>query len=171
MNTKLFVVVVCLVLHSAALAQATKVADEKNLYRIALAASLDKMAQSWGHINDTACGHKCERMPTDYRNMIVERNFELTDNLPSQFGDRRVEYLDSAGLIERYKKVRKEFLILAMHPMKNEGDNLKISITTHWFHYKKGVSYYAISDWSNVIFRFDCEKNEFSIKDVVLGGV
>lgn len=146
-------------------------AAENNFYSAALSASMDMMAGSWGYIDDSKCGYGCTRIRTDYKNLIVQKNFELTDKLPNVFGNRSVEYVDSQGLIDKYKKLRKEFSILIIHPMKNEGNDLSISVTVHWFRYSKGISYYGISDWSNVIFRFDCEKKAFAIHEVKLGGI
>lgn len=88
-----------------------------------------------GKIADTGMG---SRIDTDSRNMIVETNREITQDLPPQLGKYRVEYLDSQGVISRYKKLRKPFAILVSHSMKNDEARLKISFTVHWFSYGKG---------------------------------
>ena len=141
---------------------------ENNLYYRALFASLEKMDREWGEIAGTGMG---SRIDTDYRNMIVETNREITQDLPPQLGKYRVEYLDSQGLIDRYKKLRKPFAILVSHPMKNDEGRLEISFTVHWFSYGKGQSLYALSEWSSVFFRFDCEKRDYVIDEVKLGGI
>ena len=141
---------------SSVLSQSNTPPADINLYSLAMSASLDKMEKSWG---------------AEYRNMIVESTFELTDDLPTQFGEHRVEYLGYQELADRYKKLRKEFNVLHIHPMKIEDGKLKIGITVHSFSYKKGRYYYGLSDWSKVFFRFDCEKKEFVIDEVKLGGI
>jgi hypothetical protein len=87
-------------------------AKESNLYHRALYATLDKMNASWGGIK-YANG---EPGPIDYHNMIVQKNRDITEGLPSQLGVYHVEYLDSEGLIDRYKKLRKDFAILVAYP-------------------------------------------------------
>lgn len=91
---------------------------ENNLYYRALFASLETMNREWGKIDNTVMG---SRIPTDYHNMTVEKNRNITEGLPSQFGDYRVEYLEPQELIDRYKRVRKEFALLVAFPMVNEG--------------------------------------------------
>ena len=172
---QLFLLVLILAFYSpSAFAQGNKPGDENRLYSKALFASLMKFAEldetlkSRGAFIGNDCG---DRLCADYRNMTVERYREITDGLPSQLGDYRVEYLDAQGLIDRYRKLRKELPILIAHPMENERERLTISFTFHWFSYKKRSLIYAISEWSNVYFRYDCEKREYVIDEVKLGGV
>jgi hypothetical protein len=108
---------------------------------------------------------------TDYHNMIVEKNRNITEGLPSQRGEYRVEYLDSQELVDRYKKLRKEFPILVAYPMANEGERLKITFNVYWISYKKGRLNYGLSDWSKVYIRYDCEKREYVVDEVKLGGI
>ena len=143
-------------------------AMDDNLYSAALLASMTEMEKSWGHIDDSDGG---SRLRTDYHHMLVEKNPEITDTLPSEFGDYHVEYLDTQAQIDRYKKLRKQFSILRIHPMKNEGSRLKISLTVSYFEYKKGRLMFAFSDWSNVEFHYDCAKQNFVIAEVKLGGI
>ncbi len=67
-------------------------AKKDNLYSVALFASLSEMEKSWGHIDD---GDGGSTIRTDFRHVLVEKEPEITDGLPSQQGDYRVEYLDS----------------------------------------------------------------------------
>jgi hypothetical protein len=92
--------------------QGKKPAPEENLYYRALFASLDKMESSWGNQIDG----DATRMRTDYHDMIVEANRDITDGLPAQLGAYRVAYLDDLGLIARYKTLRKEFPMPACSP-------------------------------------------------------
>lgn len=173
---QLFLLVLILVFYgpSAFTQGGNKTVDEHNLYSKSLFASLKKFAEldetlrSRGAFIGNDCG---DRLCADYRNMIVERHREITDGLPSQLRDYRVEYLDAQGLIDRYRKLRKELPILIAHPMETERERVKISFTLHWFSYKKQSMTYAISDWSTVYFRYDCEKREYVIDEVKLGGI
>jgi hypothetical protein len=145
-----------------------KPVGESDLYYRALLASLDKMSKSWGDINDAESGG---RVRTDYHNMVIWENNEIARSLPTQLGEYHVEYLDTQGLAARYKKQRKEFSVLIAHPMKNEGGRLEISFSVHWISYRKQSLTYALSDWCNVFFRYDCGKGEFVVDEVKLGGI
>jgi hypothetical protein len=167
--TRLLLISLLLLIPSSVFAQAgAKPAVENNLYYRALFASLDKMAKSWGNGDDSVRG---SRVRTDHHNMVVERNRDITEGLPSQLGEYRVEYLDSQGLVGRYKKLRKPFAILITRPLQNDGERLNVTFTVYWFSYGKGSLNYGLSDWSDVYFRFDCEKREYVIDEVKLRGI
>ena len=139
-----------------------------NLYSVALFASIVEMEKSWGHIDDSNGGSTIRR---DYRHMLVEKDPEITDRLPSQLGDYRVQYLDKRAQIDRYKKLRKAFPILRIHPMQNEGARLEIEVSVSYFTHEKRRWLFAVSDWSDVEFHYDCEKQKFVVSAVKLGGI
>jgi len=149
-------------LFSFAQANADSNAAKDNFYSKALFASLAKMEEAWGHIS---------RNTIDYHDMIVVAYPQITDTLPLQFGDYRVRYLDNNDLIATYKKFKREFPVFIAHPMVNEGDFIKVSFTVNWVSYKKRRLNFGVSDWSNVYFRYDCEKREYVIDKVELGGI
>lgn len=150
---------------------------EKNLYYRALAASLEKMDKEWGKYDDS----NVHRVRTDYHNWILVTYPGITDGWPSQVGDYHVEYLDDRGVGERYKKLGREFPVLEVRPITNDpligwlhaGDTLEISFVVYWIEPEKGRGSYswALSDWSEVYFHYDCGKGEFVIHGVKLGGV
>ena len=139
-----------------------------NLYSMALEASISEMEKQWGHIDDSNNG---SGIRTDYHHVRVRKNPELTDDLPPRFGDHQVEYLDDQALIESYKTLRKEFSVLDVHPVHNDGSRLRIQISVSWFKYKNGRSFFGLSDWSDVEFQFDCESQTFVLSAVKLGGI
>ena len=79
-------------------AGSTKVED--NFYYKARLASLEKMSKAYGGFSD-------------YRNIIVEKDHDITEGLPTQIGKSHVEYLGSQELIDRYQKLKKKFPIFA----------------------------------------------------------
>ncbi len=125
------------------------------------------MEKEWGHLNYSAE----EGIPVDYRNMIVEKNPIITDDLPMAFENHSVKYLDDQELINRYSKLNKSFEILKISPIHNKGAVLKIVISTYWVSYKKHRLQFAYSDWSDVEFRYDCAQSMFTIASVKLGGI
>ena len=139
-----------------------------NLYSAALFASLSAMEESWGHIDDSSGG---TRIRTDYRHVFVEKDPEITDGLPEQQGEYRVEYLDNREQAERYNKLRKEFAILRIRPIQSDGSLLRIQVSVSYLTHEKGKFLHAISDWSDVEFRYDCENHKFVVSGVKLGGI
>ena len=103
--------------------------------------------------------------------MLVQKDNEITDGLPSQLGDYRVEYLDYREQIDRYKKLRKEFSILKIGSMQSDGARLRIVISVYYLSYKKHKLLLGLSDWSEVEFRYDCEKQKYIVSSVKLGGI
>lgn len=169
----LYAVFVCTVVPlfavSTAFPQVSETSAKKDsLYSRALFASIAEMEKSWGHIDDSDGG---ERVGTDYRHMLVEKDPEITDGLPSQVGDHRVEYLDKQALVAKYKQLRKEFAVLRIHPVQNAGTELKIEVSVSYFKYRRGKTIFAVSDWSDVKFRYDCEKQTYVVTAVALGGI
>jgi hypothetical protein len=141
---------------------------EGNLYQRALAASIDEMEKSWGKIDDSCCNG---RIRTDYRHLIVEKTDVISDEWPSQFDNHRVEYLDAQGLIDRYRRLRKEFSILRVYSLRDRGGQLEIHISVYWIKAKKKKLFYGYSDWSVVTFQYDCERRAWDITEVKLGGI
>src|SRR5271163_2001374 len=116
---------------------------EENLYSKALFASIAEMEKSYGHMDDSVAG---TQIRTDYHHMPVEKAPEITNELPEQLGEYRVEFLDTQNQIARCKELRKPFAILKIQPMKSEGERLKIQVTVYWVEYKKSRLYLGLSD-------------------------
>jgi hypothetical protein len=141
--------------------------DGDDLYAKALSASIEEMEKSWSRFDDSCCDN---RIRTDYRHLIVEKD-EITETLPKQFATHEIEYLDSHELSDRYQRLRKEFAVLRVHPLRYNGGRFKILIGVSWFKVKKGHLFYAFSDWSEVEFQYNCEKQNWEITNVKLGGI
>jgi len=138
------------------------------LYSSALVAGVDQMRKQWGYIDD---GDRGSRIRTDYHHLIVRKNPEITDDLPSQSDEFHFEYLDDAALHARYRKLKKPFSVLEVHPIHDRGSTLKIHIAQSWVESQQGRIVIAISDWANVDFRYDCKQQAYVISDVRLGGI
>jgi hypothetical protein len=143
-------------------------AVDQNLYAVALKASILQMEREYGHINDSVSG---ESVRTDYRHMVVEKDSVITDALPTEFDGHVVEYLDNTGLMARYRKLGKSYPTLRIRPIRNEGTALKIAVVVYWVSYEKHRLLSGLSDWSEVEFRYDCDKQQFVISSVKLGGI
>jgi hypothetical protein len=139
----------------------THTKKENTLYAKALFASVAEMQKQYGE----------QKEAPDYHHMFVEADPSITDGLPSESAGYRIEYLDDKGQTARYQKLKREYPILKIFPIEDEGATLKVGITVYYFSYKNRRLMYALSDWSNVEFRFDCDKQEFVISSVKLGGI
>jgi hypothetical protein len=161
-------IVIFVISPSVAISQTVLLPANDNLYSLALQASILEMEKEWGHLGHSALD---EGIPTDYRRMIVRKNPIITDGLPTGFENHSIQYLDDQELIVRHHKLNKSFAILSVAPIRNEGTVLKIVVSTEWFSYKRHRLEFAYSDWSDVEFRYDCEKGAFVITSVKLGGI
>jgi hypothetical protein len=142
-------------------------AKENVLYLMALQASIIEMEKQWGYIDDSFGS----RERTDYKHMIVVSNPEITDGLPTQFEGHQIEYLIDQALIDKYKRTGKEFSVLEVHPVHTDGSFLRIEISLSWFSSREGRLEFALSDWSDVEFAFDCTNHAYIISSVKLGGI
>ena len=142
--------------------------SKDRLYSMALVAGVDQMQKQWGYIDD---GDRGNKIRTDYHHLIVRKNPEITDDLPSKSDEFEFEYLDDSALLAKYNKLKKEFSILEVHPVHDRGSILKIHIAQNWVESRNGRLMIAISDWANVEFHFDCQQQTYVISDVKLGGI
>lgn len=140
---------------------------EDDLYSMALDASIIEMQKSWGYI-DNGGG---SRVRTNYDQLVAKQWPEITAKLPTQFGTHHVEYLDDGALINKYKTLGKEFSVLEIHPIQNAGPLLRVQVSVAWIKYKSGRLLFQLSDWSDVEFKYDCEKHAYIISNVKLGGI
>jgi hypothetical protein len=139
--------------------------DEKSLYAVALFTSLKQMDKEWGYIDDSYSGIR-----TDYHHIVVQEA-DTTYKLPTRQGDYSVEYLNDGNLRARRESLGKDFASLKVFPLRNHGADLTMQVTVYWVGLKKGKLMFGLSDWADVTFRYDCEKKEFVVADVKLGGI
>ena len=160
-----FILLPCALAGSPKNAQSPSKKD--SLYSAALFSSLSEMQKSWGYIDDS----DGSTIRTDYQHAVVEEDPEITDGLPTQQGDYRVEYLDSQKQMDRYKKLRKSFAIIRIHPMQSNSLQLKILVSVSYLTYKHHRLLFGLSDWGDVEFRYDCKTQKFVVSSVKLGGI
>lgn len=158
--------VVLLILVSSAIPQASR-PSHNALYAMALDAGISEMEKQWGSVDDSFAG----RIRTNYKSLKVVANPDITEGLPTSFGPHHVEYLDPKALAEVYKRAGKEFAVLELHPAFSDRSDLKINISVSWYSFKHRRAQFAVSDWSDVIFAFDCAQQRFVVARVELGGI
>ena len=143
-------------------------AKENSLYAKALFASVAEMDKQWSRYSR---GNE-NTADTDYHHMPVQADPpEITDGMPTDSGEFHVQYLDPQAQKERFQSLGKRYAILKIDPIQNEGSQLKIVVSVSYVSRRKKAFVYEFSDWSDVKFRFDCEKQEFVISSIELGGI
>jgi len=168
LNIAVFRFAILLLLSTDTRAQTAARSENQFLYNEALRASLEDMNRAWGKLNLTERG---ARAPTDFHNMIVRKDPAITDGLNSRFGEYRVTYMDDASLIGRWKRLRKQFAILAVQPVDRSEGRLKITIGLVWVSYRRSQLHLAIDSWADVYFRIDAANQKYIVDNVKLAGV
>jgi hypothetical protein len=136
--------------------------NEDNLYAVALSACVKKEFEEYG---DTSSSGR------NFFNRIVEYDRSLTENLPTQFGDFKVEYLNTEDLSQRYKKTRHRLSVFRMFPMWNEGATLKINLSHYYVSVSKRNFLYELEGGCRTEFKFDSPKERIVLSKVELWGV
>jgi hypothetical protein len=140
-----------------------------NLYETALSACVVEQFKQYGD----------QGAETRFRllNRIYEQNSALTDDLPTQIGEIKIEFLDREAIVQRYRKSKKspygrpQIPVSVIGPMKNDGTTLKIGIRDYWISYKKSVDFYALEGGCIVDFKYDSQLDDFAITKIDLWGV
>ena len=144
-----------------------------NLYERALSACVTEQLKQYGN--------QSSEMRLRLINRIIERDDFLTDKLPTQVGEIKIEYLDRQAIVERYKKrrddktrdkeSRAEIPVTVISPIWNEGNILKISFRDWWISYNKRVYNQALEGGCIVDFKFDGPLDDFVITKTDLWGI
>ena len=122
----------------------------ENLYSRSLKACLEKEIQTYSKFSNR-----------DLRNVIVRQDNNLTKDLPTQFGEIKVEYLDDSGLVQRYKmraknneKTRGEIPVIEIYPIYDKGSKLRFAYSNFWFSYAEKGGFFSRK---NTIYKFGLE--------------
>jgi len=144
-----------------------------NLYERALSACVTEQLKQYGNQSSETRLHLMNR--------IIERDDFLTDKLPTQVGEIKIEYLDRQAIVDRYKKKRDdkkrdeesrvEIPVSVISPIWNEGNILKISLRDWWISYKKRVYNQGLEGGCIVDFKFDSQLDDFVITKTDLWGI
>ena len=168
LNIAVLLFAILLPLSTEIRAQPAVRSENQFLYNEALRASLENMNREWGNLNLTERG---TRAPIDFHNVIVRKNPAITDGLNSRFGEYHVQYLDDASIIVRWKRLRKQFAILAVQPVDRSEGRLRITVGLVWVRYRRANLSFAIDSWADVYFRIDATNQKYIVDNVKLAGV
>jgi hypothetical protein len=124
--------------------------DEKSLYELSLAAYIEAKAQQGGSGNSTIVLSNC-----------VLNDSHVIETFPTKIGQSTIEYLNEEAIIERFKKLGKEFTVVAILPMRNRDGLLRVGCAE----YRAGVRHrklvLGVFGGYDIHWRIDCSKNQY----------
>jgi hypothetical protein len=141
---------------------------QEDIYNQALFAGLKEMSRVWGYLTNLP---DTTRIHINYNNMIVKRDAGITEHIQSRMDSIYIKLLDDAELINKCKVIKKEFPIIRIWPIKNQGPCLVVSITLDWVNYDNNILNVMLSDFCEITFSFDCVKQKYIIVNTQLGGI
>ncbi len=149
---------------------------KESLYSRGLRACVEKEIQEYSKFSDR-----------DLRNVIVLKNSQLTDKLPPQLGEIKIQYLDNSELAQIFKlrpknekKLRDAIPVIEIYPLFDEGDKLFFAYANFWFRYaekggwfsRKRIIYgLSLEGGCRAEIRFDPAEKRFQIEQVKLWGI
>lgn len=148
----------------------------QSLYSKGLRACLEKEVQQYSKFSER-----------DLRNVIVLKNYQLTDKLPPQLGEIKIQYLDNSELAQKFKsrkknekKMRDEIPIIEMYPLYDEGNKLYFAYNNYWFGSsekggfftrKRTIYSHSLEGGRHAEIGFDPATGAFKIERVKLWGI
>ena len=136
---------------------------DSNLYVKALSACYTEQAKTAQNIQP--------ENRYEFYNRVIEQDNSLTKNLPTQFGEFKIEYLNRKSIADKYKKNKQVFGVRVVNPMHNDGATIRVSFSDFIVSYKKRVYNYGLEGGCIVEFKFDCPLGKFIIAKTDLWGV
>ena len=98
----------------------------------------------------------------DLRKVTVLKNSQLTDKLPSQFGEIKIQYLDNSELVQKFKLNHRD-----INKTRDKSYSEKGGILTR----KKLMHNWALEGGGHAEIGFDSNDGKFVIKKVELWGI
>ncbi len=100
-------------------------------------------------------------------NVVVLQNsvfggLEPVAAMPSKIGSANIEYLTDKAVKERYKRLRKKFVVLGIAPIQNSGDVLTVDCAVYRVGLHKRKLMLGVSGGYMVHWRFDCSTGEYT---------
>ena len=141
-----------------------------NIYVVALTEAAKEMDRQWSQYSGSVATDG-NRIPTDYRHLVVAKEDSVRSDYPSVSDQIRFEYLTNSEIHARRRKLRKDFTFLRVCPATVEGPRVKVVVAQDWVTIVKGKPGVAISDWAAVFFRINPDTGQFRIDEVKLGGI
>lgn len=148
--------------------------NKDSLYARGLKACLDKEVAEYSSISRH-----------DLRDVIVEYDFDLTDRLPNQVGEIKVQYLSDWELAQKYNKLPKVergrgIRFIKIFPLSDKDDRLVFAYNNYWFKYSEKGGFFSrkkfmfersLEGGCHADIALDARQRKFVIEKVKLWGV
>ena len=110
-----------------------------------------------------------------YDTLYINKN-GVVDNLPSRIHGRCVIILSDTNKIEIYERNKNEIVEVKLFPIEIKSGQIEITIVPYQCKFNKkdelNIEYnYLISAWTNVFFKYDCNKRKWKYDRTKNGGV
>ena len=149
---------------------------QENLYSRSLKACLEKEVEAFASFSSR-----------DLFNVIIVKDFKLTNDLPTEFGKIKVEYVSYSELAQKFKILTKDrykeqgkIPVIEIYPLRDKGSKLSFSYNNYWFSYaekggflspKKIFHNLSLEGGCKADIGFDSKEQKFVIEKVELWGV
>lgn len=108
---------------------------------------------------------------SSFETIFVEKN-DYIDHIPTKIGNRKVVFLTAKNSFKIYKKNKNSIRHLKVFPMKLAGDTIEITFTPYYGKYKnRRTLSLALSDWTKIYFKFDCNSRTWKYLKSENGGI
>jgi hypothetical protein len=107
----------------------------------------------------------------DYYHLIVEKNIDITEGLPTQLGEHKISYKNQTELLDQSMKEKAEIPITIIRPIKNEGTKLILSFSEYWVSHKNKRMIYSLEGGCKIEIAFDKTTGDFVIGNIKFLGV
>ncbi|HKA01275.1 MAG TPA: hypothetical protein VKE70_32400 [Candidatus Solibacter sp.] len=163
-----FVFFICAAIVPGACFGQAQLPKRTDIYSIALIEAANEMEKQWGWIKASPLERSID---TDYKHLLVCIDESVRQQYPASADGRRFEFLSNAELRSRRKKIGKDFSALIISPATVQDGFIKVVVGQRVISVARGHLTFLISDWGNVYFRFDRDKNDIVFHRVELGGI
>ena len=139
---------------------------EIDIYSTALIEATNKMEQEWGSGNVPV-----SRGGSNYEHIVIDKDRSVKRDYAAFAGPRRFEQLTTRELLQRRKRLGKDFWVIQVTPATVDGSRVKVFISRDQVTIVRGRLMFGFSDWAIVYFRVDPSSGKFRLDEVELGGI
>ncbi len=96
---------------------------------------------------------------------------EAIEMVPNEINGRVIILLTGENFRKIYKQHRNRLIHTKVFPIKIKGDEIEITIIPYHGKWAKNILSTALSDWTSVYFKYDCDQKRWRFSRVVTGGI
>lgn len=119
------------------------------------------------------CDSNHDSFPNIYRQIdtiFLEQKDQIR-MVPNEINGRVIILLTSKNFRKIYKQNRNRLIHTKVFPIKIKRDEIEITIIPYRSKWAKNRLNHALSDWTSVYFKYNCDKKSWCFSRVVTGGI